>query len=400
MTGHSLHNEAWQTHSPMSPSGISAIIKCPGKVKLCEGIEDVTSFAAAEGTVAHEVGEKKLLGKRYPKIGTVIKQDGHSITIDKEMIDAVKVYVKHIADIKKSLDSRLNYEEAIEVKGSLEFLYMPEIYGTADYSLSIAFDTLYVIDYKHGTGITVEAEWSEQLMTYALIAGQGYLETYEKIVIMIVQPRTRDGEPIKIWETTPDEILDWANHTLRPIWEIVFSGEDAPVIPGEKQCMWCRAKGICPALAKQALQVAQEDFKDFSNIKPDQVVDSVSIEKVAKVYEQLPLLKSFIKAVEARVFNELALGNKVNGYKLVKGRRSRAWADELKIVRQLKKLGVDPYALKLISPAQAEKLLDKEQKKEVQSFISVSEGRPSIVKNTDKRKAITTAADDFAAFKN
>ena len=146
--------------------------------------------------------------------------------------------------------------------------------------------------------------------------------------------------------------------------------------------------------------MAQKDFKDFAEIKPDQVVDSVSIEKVAQVYEQLPLLKSFIKAVEARVFNELALGNKVNGYKLVKGRRSRAWADELKIVRQLKKLGVDPYALKLISPAQAEKLLDKEQKKEVQSFISVSEGKPSIVKNTDKRKAITTAADDFAAFKN
>jgi hypothetical protein len=393
------NKEEWEDHSPISPSGISAIIKCPGKVKLCEGLEDKTSFAAAQGTVAHEICEQKLKGKRFPVIGSVKVQDGHEVEVDKEMIDAVKVYVKHIAGIKESIDSELNYEEAIEVKDSLEWCDIPECYGTSDYSLSVPFHTLYIRDYKHGVGVTVSAERNEQLMVYALIAGQELFETYDKINIGIVQPRTRDGNPIKTWETTPEEIINWGNNSLKPAIELAMS-DDAPLNPGEKQCMWCRGKAICPALAKQALQVAQEDFKDFSDIKPDAVVDSVSIEKVAQVYEQLPLLKSFIKAIEARVFNTLALGEKVNGYKLVKGRRSRSWTDETRMAITLTDMGLEPFEKKLLSPAKAEKLLTKDKKKEVQSFISVSEGKPSIVKSSDKRVAITTAADDFAVFKN
>ncbi|RLB85442.1 MAG: hypothetical protein DRH26_18280, partial [Deltaproteobacteria bacterium] len=259
--------------------------------------------------------------------------------------------------------------------------------------------TLYIRDLKYGSGIMVNPENNPQLMCYALIAGQKLFDTFQTINLGIVQPRSRDGATIKTWETTPNEILDWARETLHPIVKVALSDE-ASLNPGEKQCRWCKAQGICPELAKQALQVAQKDFKDYADIRPDEIVESVSIKKVAQVYKQLPLLKKFIKAVEERVFNTLALGEKVDGYKLVKGKKSRAWQDELTTVKALKKLGIDPYVLKVVSPAQAEKQLDKAGKKEVQSLICVSEGEPSIVKESDKREAITTAADDFAAFKN
>jgi hypothetical protein len=73
----------------------------------------------------------------------------------------------------------------------------------------------------------------------------------------------------------------------------------------------------------------------------------------------------------------------------------------LKLKKLLKDLGLDPYEKKLLTPAKAEKQLDKEGKKEVKALISVTDGKPSIVKETDKRKAIkTVAAIDFAEFKN
>lgn len=385
-----------EAHSEVGPSGIAAIILCPGKVRLSRGIKDTTSFPAAEGTVAHGIGERKLKGKKYPPVGKVYTEDGHKITVDAEMIDAVKVYVNHIAEIKKVLDVHL--DESIEQSGSLSFLGIPEVFGTADYSLSIPFHTLYIRDYKHGQGVTVEAEGNPQLMAYALIAAQEMIETYDKINMGIVQPRTRDGEQIKIWETTPDVLLDWAEHLLKPTVEFALS-ENAPLNPGEKQCQWCRAKSICPALATQALTVAQADFADFAEIKPDEVVESVSIEKVTNVYNQLPLLKSFIKAVEARVYDTLASGGQIDGYKLVKGRRSRDWENELQAVKTLKKLGVDPYEMKLLTPAKAEKQTDKEGKEAIKNLVTFTEGKPSIVKETDKRPAITTAVDDFAAFK-
>ena len=162
--------------------------------------------------------------------------------------------------------------------------------------------------------------------------------------------------------------------------------------------MWCRGKAICPALATQALQVAQEDFKDFANIKPDEVVESVSIEKIVEVYKQLPLLKQFIKAIEGRVFGDLSAGIPVPGLKLVNGRRSKSWNDDNETILFLDKNGIDPYEQKLLSPAKAIKALDKTGKKEVEKLYTVNDGKPVVVSNTDKRKAITTAADDFAEF--
>jgi len=383
-------------HSPVGPSSIAAIILCPGRVNLCEGIEDTTSFAAAEGTVAHEVGENKLNGKRYPKIGTVIKEDEYEITVDKGMIDAVKVYEQHIKELR-GIPSK-SKEEQIEGKVNLDIFGAPEVWGTVDYSLSLPFKTLYIRDYKHGQGVTVAAEENPQLMAYALGAAGAMLETYETINMGIVQPRSRDGEQIKIWETTPKELLAWAEDVLKPTVNMALS-DNAPLKPGDKQCQWCRAKDICPALAQEVLKTAQKDFAEFADFQPDQV-DALSIDDVEKIYPKLKLMSTWIKAIEARVFNTLAIGEPVKGYKLVHGRRARSWSDEIAATRFLKDSGIDPYELKLLTPAKAEKLLEKEQKKEVKALISVSEGKPSIVSEKDKREAITTAADDFAAFKN
>jgi hypothetical protein len=310
------------------------------------------------------------------------------------MLDAVQVYIDHINDLRSIKGSAV---ETVESSGDLSWLGLPEVYGTADYTRSYPFQTLYVRDYKHGQGVLVDAEDNPQLMTYALIAGQEMFETYAAINVGIVQPRGKGGEQVKVWETTPDKVLEWVETVLKPTVKLALS-DDAPLNPGEKQCQWCRAKDICPALATKALQVAQEDFKDFAQIKPDEMVESVPIEKVAQVYSQIGLLKSFIKAVEGRVFSELSSGNTVPGYKLVSGRRSRSWSDEKAAEDCLRGKGIDPYEYSLLSPNKAEKALGK-QKGEIKDLIKVSEGNPVIVPEDDKRKSITVV-DEFETIEN
>lgn len=378
-------------HAQISPSALSDIILCPGRVRMQEGVKDITSYAAAEGSAAHYVAEQKLLCKTGIKKGDEIKVDGHTIPVDQEMFDAVQVYVDHIEKLR---GLSLYKEENIEKKVSLKHIGLPEIYGTVDFSMGVLFSTLYIRDYKYGQGIVVNPEYNPQLMTYAIGAGNDLLDGFETINIGIVQPRGKDKNPVKVWKTTPDVLVKWAEDILKPTVKLAQQ-DNAPLNPGEQQCRWCRAADICPALAQKALTVAQADFKDFTDIQPDKLAETLSIEEVTKVYDKLPLLKKFIKTVEGRVFSELESGGGVPGYKLVHGRKSRSWHDEQEAADALKIRGVDPYQHKLVSPAQAEKLLNKTAKKEVQQFIKVSPGNPVIAPEDDKREAINTAKNDF-----
>lgn len=378
-------------HSKVSPSSLKDTILCPGRVRMQEGHEDQTSLAAAEGTVAHKMCEDMLNGKQPYKIGSIIDTEGHDITVNQEMATSVEEYIHYIENVKSQYNGYF-FEESIEDKVTVPDC--PYVYGTADYILSIPFDTLYVVDFKYGKGVIVSPEENPQGMAYAMGAAGNKIDGYDKIVIVIVQPRTPHGEKIKEWETTPDELKKWCGNILAPAIETALS-DDADLVPGEQQCRWCRAKHICPALAEQSLQLAQADFADFADFNPVNP-ETFSIQHLEQIYPKLGMLKTWIKSVEARVFNELAIGGQVEGYKLVKGRRSRSWANEAKAVEYLTRLlGDKAYERKPLSPAKAEKLLDKAEKKEVKQFIHVSEGKPVIVKQTDKRAAVTTAAEDF-----
>lgn len=388
MTDNRLH----PIHSEVGPSSIADIILCPGRVRMCRGLERKASFAAAQGTIAHTFAELILTGKSAFKAGEVIIQEGFEITVDLDMIGAVEQYLSHIADIKVSAYGMAS-TESIETHGSLACVGIPEVFGTADYSLSIPFNTLYVRDYKHGAGVIVDAEENPQLMCYALIAAQDMIVAHDVIDIGIVQPRGMYGDAIKTWQTTPDFILNWAETVLKPAVRLALS-DDAPLIPGDKQCRFCPAKAHCPAVATHVLKTAQADFKGFTSFEPDRL-DKLTIGDIEAIYPRLSLISDWIKGIEARVYSTLSSGDTVAGYKLVAGRSSRSWADEDEAAEFLQAHDIEPFEKKMLSPAQAEKLLDKETKKEVNTLTVKSEGKPTIVPSTDKRAAITTASTDF-----
>lgn len=89
-------------HSKIGASSMSRWQKCPGSVRLSEGMDDTTSIFAAEGTVAHGIAEHILnhpFDPLSPHLGETVEQDGHQITVTQEMIDAVAVYTDYIESI-------------------------------------------------------------------------------------------------------------------------------------------------------------------------------------------------------------------------------------------------------------------------------------------------------------
>jgi len=50
-------------HSWFSPSAASRILRCPGSVRACEGLQDTGGDAADDGTLCHEYMEAYLKGQ-------------------------------------------------------------------------------------------------------------------------------------------------------------------------------------------------------------------------------------------------------------------------------------------------------------------------------------------------
>jgi hypothetical protein len=269
--------------------------------------------------------------------------------------------------------------------------------GTSD---AIVVDTanrvLFVIDLKYGTGVHVHANENEQLMMYALGALEHceQLGAFEEVCMVIHQPRL--NHVAEHWMTVSellafkDKASAAAEATRQP---------DARLEVGEKQCRFCKAKSICPAL--QALTdetvdhiapaASADDFADLGD-------NSLSI-----AMGRVDLIEQWCRSIRAEVERRLIAGEDVPGYKLVEGKRgNRAWKS---LVRAQDTLSLfltrdEMYEEKFISPTTAEKLLKKNPDglEALDSLVERPEGKLSVAPASDKRpaKAAIATADDFA----
>jgi len=192
------------------------------------------------------------------------------------------------------------------------------------------------------------------------------------------------------WAITTERLLDFGR-ALTNGWDTAVAS-DAPRVPGEKQCKFCKAKGDCPALAK----AASEAFEEYSD------ADQLTGEEIAEVLPQLKMIEDWISAVREKAHEIIEQGGEVPGYKLVEGRRgNRAWSDASKVEDILKnsmRLRDDEaYDMKLISPTTAEKRLTARRFDRLKEYIHRADGKPQLVQSTDKRPALAfvATADDF-----
>jgi hypothetical protein len=157
------------------------------------------------------------------------------------------------------------------------------------------------------------------------------------------------------------------------------------LVPGKKQCKFCKAKATCPALAST---VAQATGADFDDLTQSELIDPVDL---GAAMEKTDLIEIWIKGVRAKVEADLLAGRKVNGFKLVEGKKgNRQYDDEAAVEAECKSMRLtqdEMYSFKLKSPAQLEKQLKAAPKKweRITKHIKQKEGKPSVAKANDPR---------------
>lgn len=403
------------THAIRSPSGASGWLACAGWAS-----NDTSSKHSREGTAAHELAALCLTTSTDPAdhLGTAIKVENDTFTVDAEMALAVGDYVNYVRDVAKGAGGELLVEQRLPIEG---ITGEPGAHGTSD-AVILAPGELIVADLKYGRGVPVDAEDNPQLQIYALAAMDEFSlsHDFQTVRMAIHQPRLG---AVSEWVQTVEQLEAFRIHVGGQI-KIHDANPDART-PGEKQCRWCANAGSCRALAEKVQAEVGADFDDISAdgwmyAKPPLLLDADELGAALKAADHI---EQWLKAVRAEVESRLLAGQPVPGFKLVQGKKgNRAWSDEAEAEKLLKdtfRLKTEEmYELSLITPTVAEKLAPKfdtagkpkplkpgepkprlgpRQWPKVQALITQADGKPSVAPESDKRPALvmSAVADDF-----
>jgi len=325
------------------------------------------SYYATEGTTAHNIAADILEGTL-----PIEAID----TLSDELVNAVTMYTQYVKrHVKKT--SKLYVEQRIR----LDSIDGGRFFGTADAIVS-SKNTLTVIDFKYGQGISVQPENNPQLLYYLL--GAIELEGLDimcgkKFYVAIVQPRM-EKDPIRKVEVPARSLIAFQAF-LEGRYEKV---KEDPEYNQGPWCQFCKVKGVCPELKRISNVTTKTDIEGDVTTLPE--VEQLSMETISKVLENASAIKKWLTAVEAYGYNLALEGCEIPRHKLVLGgRATRKWINESKVAEELQsEYGLDIFDIKLKSPAQMEKLVD--DKEVVQKYVMVPEKKPVLVSDTDKRE--------------
>lgn len=374
------------SHALFSPSSADKWFNCAASLAMEIDFPEITSKYSMEGSAAHKIAEKILKNilflkknknkKRkikaiqylnsYPLSNYKNKKIGPIVT--QEMTEYIQIYVDNICQFAK--EKKLFIEQRVDFS---EFISIDKQYGTAD-AIIISNDQMQIHDLKYGF-IKVNAKENKQLQLYALGALKKFDKIKKKIKIIeffIHQPRLNY---ISKWKITVENLILFSkkaklsaiyamfainlaqNKGINQLFENMFN-------PGFKQCRWCRASGgKCKAETIYYLKSIDKDFKKNDEIKYLNINKMLNNIELSKLYVKIGELNKFFKSIKKRVIEELNKGNNIPGLKLTYNKSTpRTWINESLAKDALKKIILrkdDLYIKKLVSPAKAEKIINK-----------------------------------------
>lgn len=364
-------------HAILSASSSSRWLACPPSARIAAAYPDRSSSYAEEGTRAHALAEKTL--RQYLKGGgdDVRGVAGQDTTA--EMMEAVQKYVdicveKIVAARSASPDAQVLVEQRLDFSD-----WAPEGFGTGDMVI-ISDDSLEVVDLKYGEGVPVSAHGNTQMRLYALgaVAAFQMLYGFDDVHMTIVQPRrdsvTSDGLSV-------NDLLAWGDD-IRPAARLAYAGGGE--FCAGPHCRFCPANMRCRTLADYMLKDIQEDRM------PEDLTDA----EIAGIILKAKAIKSWLESVEKYALHHALQGKEWPGLKLVEGRRKRVVTNEHAAAMIL--IGDGHYTEETIykprelrSLTALEKLVGKKRLAELlQPVIEMSEGKPTLVSEADKRPAM------------
>ena len=407
-------------HAKLSPSGAPRFSRCYGSVREEAKYPDTSGPAAIDGTHTHTLLETVLNSDREPEeyIGCTLTDHDGSFVVDAGRAARVRMAVDYIDNRVNGFAGRT--EVISEKRVDPEYLVgRKDMSGTVDVQIrAIDARVLEIIDYKDGMNpVPID---TEQLELYALGVLASFRTPinlpypYDTVRLTIIQPKLalKGMEPIQYRELSVKEVLDLAGKYAAIGANV--DAPDAPLTPGDIQCKYCKAKGNCSALTNHVMQgvnvmsqisvAEQAANKDPSEMSDDQI---------REILEAAPLLKQLLEAVDKEALRRCQSGRTIPGFKLVHGRGSSDWSfPEDEMADKLIKMGIPKgsvYVTKLISPAQAKKvtwekrdgtkkqLTDRQIKLMESEYIAKSQGKLTVVPESDSRQAVTFSAESLFA---
>jgi hypothetical protein len=337
-------------------SAASRWIACPASARLSAQMPYVEGGEAAKiGTAIHALAEHCYIDDLDPM--TFVGKEFEGITMTEENCDFAKQHTDAIFAIYKefewhcdgSIEEFLPYQDTPAYKCG----------GTADFiAISTSWRKLIIADLKTGRGY-VDAE-SDQLKLYALAAleSKNLYQDIDTVELWIIQPH--HGETRKHSMTT-QELVDWEHYVLVPAIENSLNPLFQPV-PSDAACQYCNARTICPAQANIAEVVATAP-----------PVEMLNEQQISVLLTKFDMVEGYIKAVRDHALKRMEQGSVIEGWQLQPKRALRSWTNEDDAYKGLLALGLDPRQVtknELITPAQAEKLLTKDQKPSLEALTS------------------------------
>lgn len=426
------------SHAKLSPSSAHRWLNCAGSMILEKDFPDSSSEHAELGTAAHFLASECLeqgkdatdfLNRQIYLVNGVAhwweRPETINIstfyTVDLEMTENIQKYLDAVRS--QSEGNQLLVEQRVSFGSRIG---SENAFGTAD-AIILTADEIQVHDLKYGRGVKVDATGNEQLNLYGLGALEefGMFGDYKQVRKVIHQPRighySEEVVTIAELEEFEQEVKKGVAH-IRAL-EIGLEDGDGGAIadfegsfnPGEKQCQWCKAKAVCPALANHLMETMLGEFENLDEVElqtavPEATAQIVSYEndRLSKFYAAIPLFENWIKAVDAAVHEKLHAGEVVPGFKLVEGRKgSRKWSDDKEAEELFKSMRLKTeqmYDLKVISPTTAAKLqkeniIGPRQWSKVEALITQNDGKPTVAAESDKRPALdmTPQFEDLTA---
>ena len=413
-------------HAKLSPSKRSRWALCPGSIREEAKYPDEGSGpAAADGTHSHTLLEhciKNGLSDPMDQVGETFTDHEGTFKVDSDRAARVKTAIEYIRE--RSMNGLLLVisEEKVDPE---HLLGRKDLSGTVDCQI-VGPDWIELIDYKDGMGV-VSAEGNMQLEQYAY----GVLAVYKLPVngaypfstvrMTIIQPKLalRGMPAITSHEVSVRDLM--ANMGTIISQAAATDAPDAPLVPGDSQCKFCRAKGSCSALANNVMKEVGIMFQpvvtetlDVAQQSADKDPSTMDDAQIAQIMEAAPLMRQLLEGVEKEALRRLQAGQTIPGLKLVNGRGSRAWAlPEDEMAEKLVKMGIPKsavYETKLVTPAKAEKLTwekkdgtkvtltERQLKRMDQEYVSKLAGKITVVPESDGRPAvIMNAAPLFSA---
>lgn len=380
----------------LNPSGAHTWLACraqPGFLveHAAELPEEVVAPWTEDGIKAHDLAANLLMG-------LPVNLEDYT----PEMLINVNGYV---AFVREHVEGGM-----LSVEKKVPLWYMPSRNGKVDVRIVNA-KGIYIVDYKNGAGVSVEARNNPQLAIYGYssvldLEASGIYDDFPDnmlVTLVIYQPQARDGRVTRLWCTSVGELKTFCAEIEATAKSIQADPANQPFAPSDDVCRFCPAAkvpGLCKARSGSLMEQLPAEVEEVVEplLFPD--VGKLTPAQLGKIVRAQSQIEAFLEQVRAQAFVLASAGTQVPGCKLVAGISRRAWKDEAEAERLLRqKFTIDQCMPRtLVSVPQSEKLfkgmdLSTKYKNLISAVVEKPAGKPTLVSADDPRDELNPVSE-------